>query len=189
MNPFLYKAMEFAAAAHNGQHRRASGNRRKTIPYLVHPLEVAEIAREYTATWQTVDRETMIAAAYLHDVVEDCGVTGDTLDFEFGSDVAELVMEVTDPPGVHGKAAKEAFLAKIPNLSWKACVLKSCDRISNLRGCLRDPGVFKPSSSLAYARSSIVMANAFDVRNSVSGLTDQIRLLAREIIDSVNTEA
>ncbi len=80
---FIRSAYEFAAKAHEGQ-LRASGE-----PYLEHPLNVGLTLVEYQ-----LDAEA-IAAALLHDVVEDCDVTLDEIASRFGSGVAKLVDGVT----------------------------------------------------------------------------------------------
>ncbi len=80
------KAAEFAEKAHSsvGQLRKFSGE-----PYIVHPAAVAQIVSSVT------DDETVIAAAWLHDVVEDTPVTLEEIAAEFGDDVAYLVEAVT----------------------------------------------------------------------------------------------
>ena len=74
------RAVIFAAAAHDGQVRKGTD-----IPYIVHPMEAAAIAAGLT------NDPEVIAAAVLHDVVEDTGTTKNELEAEFGSRVAELV--------------------------------------------------------------------------------------------------
>ena len=85
MSDLVQKAKEFAACAHEGQVRKYTG-----VPYIVHPIEVMEIVR-------TVKHDdTMLAAALLHDVVEDTDCTLDDIQAEFGDDVASLVADLTD---------------------------------------------------------------------------------------------
>jgi len=81
------KARYFATAAHAavGQKRKYSDD-----DYIVHPIRVANLVKQYGGT------EEMIAAAYLHDVVEDTDVTMDTITSLFGSVVASLVKDLTD---------------------------------------------------------------------------------------------
>jgi (p)ppGpp synthase/HD superfamily hydrolase len=79
------KARRFANVAHVTQIRKYTME-----PYIYHPAEVADIVR-------TVPHdEEMLAAAWLHDVVEDCGVKGATIWNEFGSAVCFMVMQLTD---------------------------------------------------------------------------------------------
>ena len=81
------RARVFATAAH-----AAVGQVRKYTfePYIVHPAEVAKIVRDAGGT------DAMVAAAWLHDTVEDTGVTIETIRAEFGAEVAELVEWLTD---------------------------------------------------------------------------------------------
>lgn len=81
------KAVEFAVVKHNGQFRKGSG----AEPYVVHPIGVAKLLAMYG-----LDNEAIIAAALLHDVMEDCGVTYEELTKEFGQAVANAVRELTD---------------------------------------------------------------------------------------------
>ena len=79
----LNKAYNFAVKAHSNQ-KRASGD-----PYLVHPIEVANILTDLK-----LDSAT-IATGLLHDTIEDTFATYETIKNEFGAEVAELVDGVT----------------------------------------------------------------------------------------------
>ena len=81
----LDKAIQFATKAHEGQIRKYTGE-----PYIVHPLAVMEIVKTVNHTVE------MLMAAVLHDTVEDCDVTIQDIDREFGPVVAQLVDELTD---------------------------------------------------------------------------------------------
>ena len=81
-------AMIFAARAHDGMLRKGTN-----IPYIVHPAEVAAIAATMT------EDENVLAAALLHDVMEDCGVTQAQLVQQFGERVAQLVITPVFTPG------------------------------------------------------------------------------------------
>jgi len=82
----LNDALEFATAAHAGQIRKYTDN----IPYITHPIGVTEILME------VCDDTEMLAAALLHDTVEDCDVTLDDIRSRFGERVAALVDDLTD---------------------------------------------------------------------------------------------
>src|SRR3989344_4144763 len=84
----LFKAYEFAKAAHEGQVRKTGE------PYITHPVFVAEIARSLGGA----DEETIIACL-LHDVVEDTKVTIGEIRDHFGRTVATLVEGVTKKEG------------------------------------------------------------------------------------------
>ena len=81
----IREAAEFAEKAHRGAVRKGSD-----IPYITHPLETAVI------TSMMSDDDELIAAALLHDTMEDAGVSYEELKKHFGSHVADLVAEVTE---------------------------------------------------------------------------------------------
>lgn len=85
MKTLIEKADTFAERAHAGQVRKYTG-----IPYITHPRAVAALV-------QTVPHDDeMIAAALLHDVVEDCGVDFETIRIHFNSRVADIVRDLTE---------------------------------------------------------------------------------------------
>lgn len=85
MDDLYNNAIRFATRAHRNQTRKYTGE-----PYILHPLSVAEIV-------QTVDHtQEMLAAAVLHDTVEDTEVTLDQIKTEFGNTVANYVEYLTD---------------------------------------------------------------------------------------------
>ena len=81
----LDRAILFAVKAHAGTERRGKG-----FPYIVHPLEAVEIVATITP-----DQE-LLAAAALHDVVEDTDISADDLRAEFGNRIADLVVAESD---------------------------------------------------------------------------------------------
>ncbi len=86
MSDLAQRAKEFAQKAHNGQLRRCS-----KLPYHTHPQAVAAIVEAAGLP------EEAVAAAHLHDVIEDTSTTYSELAAEFGRTVADLVLEVTKP--------------------------------------------------------------------------------------------
>ena len=121
------KARTFATAAH-----AACGQLRKYTyePYIVHPAEVASIVRSVPHT------EEMVCAAWLHDVVEDTGVTIEVIRAEFGEKVAELVGWLTDVsrPEQGNRATRKAIdRAHTAMAPAEAQTIKLADLISNTR--------------------------------------------------------
>jgi (p)ppGpp synthase/HD superfamily hydrolase len=125
------RAKEFATKAHAAvDHRRKYTDE----PYIVHPIEVAGIVAMVT------DDEAMLAAAYLHDTVEDTGVTLETIEKEFGSDVAALVEQLTDvSKPTDGKRAvrRELDRQHTAKASPRAKTIKLADLISNSKTLLQ----------------------------------------------------
>lgn len=136
MTELVTRARVFATAAH-----AAVGQLRKYTfePYIVHPEEVAGIVAEYGGS------DAMIAAAWLHDTVEDTGVTSELIRKEFGDEVAELVGWLTDVSRLdHGnraqrKAVDRAHTAAAPA---EAQTIKLADLICNTRSIVEHDAKF-----------------------------------------------
>jgi guanosine-3',5'-bis(diphosphate) 3'-pyrophosphohydrolase len=126
MNEFgLYvKAASFAAEAHGSQMRKTDG---KTIPYITHPLRVAERMRMAGVT-----NEGVLCAAVLHDVVEDTPVPLSAVRAEFGNDIARWVAEVTDDKSLPKTSRKLAQIEHAPHMSPESRLVKLADKIDNL---------------------------------------------------------
>jgi len=136
MTMIVERARMFATAAH-----AAVGQLRKYTfePYIVHPAEVAAIVAEYGGT------DAMIAAAWLHDTVEDTGVTSELIRKEFGDEVSELVGWLTDVSRPdHGnrsqrKAVDRAHTAAAPAA---AQTIKLADLICNTKSIVEHDAKF-----------------------------------------------
>ena len=102
------EAIKLAVSAHSGQTRKTD-----STPYILHPMEAAAIAGSIT------DDLDVLAAAVLHDAVEDTGVSVDEIASKFGNRVAELVDAETEdkrdgrPPEETWKARKEESLKRL----------------------------------------------------------------------------
>lgn len=137
---FLAKADRFAAMAHTGQVRKYTGD-----PYIVHPRAVAAKVAERGGT---VD---MIAAALLHDVLEDTPIDYDTLKEGFGQEVAYLVWELTDEytteafPQLNRAVRKAMEATRLSKVSDAAKEIKLCDLMDNTSTIVEhDPHGFAP---------------------------------------------
>jgi len=127
------KARIFAVEAHRGQERKYTGQ-----PYVVHTQEVAEIVRAAGGD------PCMIAAAHLHDVVEDTGASIEDVRDVFGPEVARLVWDLTDQiPLSFGnrKARKRAESDRLATCESRVQTIKLADIISNTASIAKhDPG-------------------------------------------------
>jgi (p)ppGpp synthase/HD superfamily hydrolase len=124
------RAYLFAAAAHASvnQVRKYTGE-----PYIAHPVEVVCILASESSRQPTPE---MIAAAFLHDVVEDTPITIEQVRAEFGIYVADLVSDLTDvtKPEDGNRATRKAIeLERIAKTSPQAKTIKLADLISNTR--------------------------------------------------------
>lgn len=129
----LDRAIIFAVKAHAGTERRGKG-----FPYIVHPMEAVEIVATITP-----DQE-LLAAAALHDTVEDTDVTVEQIREEFGERIAGLVASESDEI-IHGvseqdswRARKKAAIDRLAAASREAKIVALGDKLSNMRAIARD---------------------------------------------------
>ncbi len=127
----ILAAAQFAAEKHAQQRRKGAAQE----PYINHLIEVARLIADSS---DQLDPE-LIMAAFLHDTVEDTGVTKEELARNFGSDIADLVAEVTDDKTLPKAARKALQVANAPKKSPRGQTLKLADKISNLRSVLHSP--------------------------------------------------
>ena len=130
---FLDKALIFAIKAHSGVERRG-----KDLPYIVHPMEAVAIVATITK-----DQE-ILAAAALHDVIEDTEYTVENIRKEFGERVANLVSSETDLV-VEGKSESDSWkerkqyaIERLAKLDKDAKIVSLGDKLSNARAMLQD---------------------------------------------------
>lgn len=130
---FLDRAIEFAVKAHANTERRGKG-----FPYIVHPLEAMEIVASMTP-----DQE-LLAAAALHDTIEDTSVTLDDLRREFGDRVAAIVEAESDkfienvPDEASWHQRKQAAIDRIAAAPFESKIVAMGDKLSNMRAIWRD---------------------------------------------------
>ena len=129
----LDRAIVFAVKAHAGTERRGKG-----FPYIVHPMEAMEIVSTMTA-----DQE-LLAAAALHDVVEDTPCTEEDIRAEFGDRIASLVAAESDTfeEGVSEEdswhSRKRAAIERLARAPHDAKIVALGDKLSNMRAIARD---------------------------------------------------
>ena len=133
MSERLNDALSFAAECHLGQVRKS-----ENIPYIIHPMEVAAIIGGIT------DKEDVIIAGLLHDVVEDCNVDPRVIKSRYGSRVAALVQSETEdkladrPPSETWMQRKEESLIMLElTTDVDVKTLWLGDKLSNLRSMWR----------------------------------------------------
>lgn len=132
----LDRAIIFAVHAHAGTERRGKG-----FPYIVHPMEAVEIVATMTS-----DQE-LLAAAALHDTVEDTDITLEDIRREFGERIANLVASESDTfeEGVSEQdswhSRKKAAIDRLAKASHDAKIVALGDKLSNMRAIARDYAV------------------------------------------------
>ena len=129
----LDRAVIFAVKAHAGTERRGKG-----FPYIVHPMEAMEIVSTMTS-----DQE-LLAAAALHDTVEDTDVTVEQLRALFGERIASIVAAESDSV-IEGqneqeswRASKQAGIERLKDAPREVKIVALGDKLSNMRSIARD---------------------------------------------------
>ena len=129
----LDRAILFAVKAHAGTERRGKG-----YPYIIHLMEAMVIVATMSP-----DQE-LLAAAVLHDTIEDTNVTIDDIRAEFGDRIATLVADETEerPEGVSNEASwhdrKQATIERLSKASREAKIVALGDKLSNIRAISHD---------------------------------------------------
>jgi guanosine-3',5'-bis(diphosphate) 3'-pyrophosphohydrolase len=127
----IFSAAHFAAEKHANQRRKGKAGE----PYINHLLEVVQLISNASPEPDS----NLLIAALLHDTIEDVGVTKEELVQRFGSDVAELVSEVTDDKSLPKAERKRLQVETASKKSVRAQTIKLADKISNLRSILESP--------------------------------------------------
>ena len=134
MMELVSEAIIFAVNAHDGMRRKKS-----SAPYILHPMEAAVIVGTMS------DDQNLIAAAALHDVVEDAGVSIEEIEERFGKRVRELVGAETEdkreelPPGETWRIRKEESLEVLKNTDdMGVLIVWLGDKLANMRSIYRD---------------------------------------------------
>jgi GTP diphosphokinase / guanosine-3',5'-bis(diphosphate) 3'-diphosphatase len=160
---FVLRASKFACERHRDQKRKDG-----QLPYINHPIEVAELLSAVAG----VDDRNILAAAVLHDTVEDTGTTFEELSLLFGKTVADLVMECTDNKSLPKAQRKQLQVEHAAHKSPAAKLIKVADKISNLRSIMCCP---PPDWSLERKREYAEWARAvFQGLKGVNGPLDDL---------------
>jgi GTP diphosphokinase / guanosine-3',5'-bis(diphosphate) 3'-diphosphatase len=127
----ILKAAAFAADKHRMQRRKDAD----ASPYINHPLALAHLL----ASEGGIDDPVVIAAALLHDTVEDTETSAEELRAAFGEEVAAIVLEVTDDKALPKEERKRLQVEKAAAKSRGAKLVKIADKTCNLRDIAATP--------------------------------------------------
>jgi guanosine-3',5'-bis(diphosphate) 3'-pyrophosphohydrolase len=123
--PLIFRALDFAARKHRDQRRKDAS----ATPYINHPIQLAEVL----ANEAGVRDPTVLAAAILHDTIEDTETSAGELRAEFGDDIASIVEEVSDDKTLKKEVRKRLQIEHASTRSPGARLVKLADKICNLR--------------------------------------------------------
>lgn len=126
--PLIVRAVHFAAQHHVGQFRKSN----PAVPYINHPIDVMH---RLLMAGETSPQ--LLAAAVLHDTVEDTAATLDDILAEFGPDVARYVQDVTDDKAAPPKQRKLDQIAHVHVRTVAGNKIKLADKLSNLSDLAR----------------------------------------------------
>jgi (p)ppGpp synthase/HD superfamily hydrolase len=158
------KAFLFAQKAHSAQRRRYTNK-----PYFNHPLQVACIVSKVTE-----DAE-ILAAALLHDVIEDTAIRPEQIEAEFTPRVSRLVKDLTDTSTLDGnrRTRKEIDRRRIAQADPDAKTIKLADRIDNLPSII----YYDPDFATVY------LAETQDLLPALKGGDYGLWIQLRKIVD------
>ncbi|QQS50691.1 MAG: HD domain-containing protein [Bacteroidota bacterium] len=156
----ITKAYEFAAEKHCLQRRKGA----KDVPYINHPIEVANLLSHTSNTLN----QTLIIAAILHDVLEDTNTSAAEIEQLFGSDVLSVVLEVTDNMRLSKLERRAAQISKASTISDLAKQIKIADKTCNILDIL--------TTRLAWTRSMKIeyIVWAMEVVKGCRGVNPQL---------------
>ena len=167
----ISKAKQFATEKHKNQVRKFSGE-----PYVNHPIRVSQLVLKYS---KEDNLSKMVAAALLHDTVEDTDTTYAEIQKEFGPAVAVLVKELTSEPDI--KESKAEYLSnKMFMMSDQALLIKLADRLDNVTGIKNTPVEF---SQRYIKETKIILESLFCSRTQMS--SEHFKLFS-EIIKEIS---
>jgi len=119
----VLRAAAFAAEKHRHQRRKDE----EASPYINHPVQVAHILVQ-----ENVEDPEVLAAALLHDTIEDTNTSLEELEIVFGYEIAVIVNECTDNKKLNKLERKQAQIDHAASISFKAKLVKLADKIANV---------------------------------------------------------
>ena len=131
MRRSLIKAAAFAAHKHRDQRRKD----KSASPYINHPIALAEVLSRVGG----VTSPNVLAAALLHDTLEDTQTSRSELKKTFGPSITTVVVEVTDNKRLPKQRRKELQVEHAAHISKSAKLIKLADKISNLSDIVTNP--------------------------------------------------
>lgn len=137
----VIKAAVYAAEKHKYQRRKGFNQ----VPYINHPLKVAQMLIDCDE-----NDENILIAAILHDVIEDTDASYEEISGEFNTEIADLVIEVTDDKELPYAIRKELQVKGASSLSTSAKKIKIADKICNMRDIVNYPLDWSTERKLSY---------------------------------------
>ena len=156
----IFAAAMFAAQKHAAQRRKGAA----AEPYVNHLIEVAQLIAGSSEQLDT----NLVMAGLLHDTIEDTGTSAAELDKAFGSDVAALVVELTDNKSLPKDVRKTLQVENAPHKSVRAQVIKLADK--NLKPPIaagKPAGILEPSAQARILRVGTAVVDGLSAPNPI----------------------
>lgn len=166
----LQKAVEFATSAHLGQ-TRSDGSE-----YIQHPIRVMNTLQELG-----INDENILCAAVLHDVLEDTNVTREMMEREFGKEITDIVVQLTNmhPSRTPFVVKQAALLEHARHMDDPAKMIKVSDRLDNITDC-SSWEIFRRKR---YANAALELLAALEpIPSSVQNLASLVREKSEAIL-------
>jgi len=182
MTTLVVRAYNYANEKHKAQVRRDSG-----LPYITHPCNVARLVAQNYEKYKhllTFSKDTLIAAAFLHDVVEDTDSTLEDVARETNTLVSILVDELTTD-NISSINKTEYLTTKMQKMSINSLYIKLCDRTDNLEDFLYGKDIKRAEN---YARSTLQILSNLTNLTPFSDLVDNIKLICHQILKTDKLE-
>lgn len=159
------KAKQLAEKAHEGQRRKFEGQ-----PFVEHPKAVALLVQRVTDA-----TEEMVAAALLHDVVEDTEVEIGEIEDRFGKKVAKFVQSLTTNKEKRDEFGKAAYLGhKMAGMEDKTLIIKLCDRYHNVKRIDETPEKFRTRYSTETMETLSILTKNRDLNITQKHIVSEI---------------
>lgn len=179
----IERAKQFATEAHMGQVRKNTG-----VPYITHPERVAKRLVDWAVANSCNDYETMVKAAWTHDVLEDCPqISKQQLTHATDEATYNLVMELTNPSkGIKAPRAvrKQMDRDHLKSVSYEAKIIKLIDRIENLKDTINELNETNSEFAKLYASESQLLLNC--IEDADEGLAAELLDCIENILSTLN---
>ena len=170
----ILRASAFASAYHGGQYRKGNN----ALPYVTHPLEVSRILSEEGG----IDDVEVLAAAILHDTIEDTAASREDISERFGERVCNIVLELTDDKRLEKQERKRMQVINAPGKSPGAAAVKLADKIANVRDITNSPPDWSEERKAGYIAWSTEVVNALPPGH------DKLRAVFAEAVRAFNVK-
>lgn len=175
-------AIAIAAEAHMGQVRKGKG-----LPYIVHPIQVAALVAKHGGS------AVEVAAALLHDVIEDCGRKWRVnIAINCGLEVLDIVLACSDCDPVEGQAKapwlerKNAYIEGVKHKSASAMLVTACDKLANAQEIVADLNLgHNAMSHFSVDRDLVIWYYDRMALELLEHGTGQVKIIAHELANLV----